>query len=80
MAPIVHGLERQYRDRIDFIYLDIADARNANAKTRFQFVATPQFVLLRADGTVLGGWQGVVTRDSVERALQRLLTSEPARR
>ena len=78
MAPVVHGLERQYRGRVEFLHLDVSDPRNAGAKERLGFDATPHFVLLRADGSPVETMQGVVLRDSLARALDRLLAAGPA--
>ena len=65
MAPVVHGLEPQYEGRMDFVYLDVADARNAAAKSRLGFRSTPHFFVVSAEGQVLAEWQGVVPRDSI---------------
>jgi thioredoxin-like negative regulator of GroEL len=75
MAPVVHGLERQYRGRVDFLYLYVGDPRNAEAKRRLGFVATPHFVFLRADGTPVRQMQGAVPRDSLVAALDHLVSS-----
>jgi len=73
MAPVVHGLEQQYAGRADFLYLNVADARNERAKRTLGFVSTPHFILVRADGTPVGGMQGVVPADSLRRALDALV-------
>lgn len=72
MAPVVHGLKQRYRGRVDFLYLDVKDPRNAAATKRLGFVSTPHFFFLRADGTMTETMQGVVPSDSVARALERL--------
>jgi thioredoxin-like negative regulator of GroEL len=69
MAPVVHGLEEQYRGRVDFIYLNVADPRNEGAKARYGFTSTPHFFFLRADGQPVQSMQGVVDADSVRAAL-----------
>lgn len=76
MAPVAHGLAKRYQGRIDFLYLDIADARNADAAKRLGFKATPHFVFLRADGTPVEQIRGVVPRDSLAGALERLVTAD----
>lgn len=73
MAPVVHGLAKQYEGRVDFLYLDIADPRNADAAKRLGFKSTPHFFFLRADGTPVTEVRGVVPRDSLTGALERLL-------
>lgn len=75
MAPVVHGLEKQYEGHIDFLFLNVAESRNDSAKRAFGFRATPQFFLLTADGVVRDSMQGVVPGDSLRAALERLLDS-----
>lgn len=74
MASVVHGLEKQYEGRIDFLYLNIADTANNEAKVRFGFVSTPHFFFLRADGSPVDTLRGVVPEDSVRASLERLLS------
>ena len=73
MAPVVHGLAKQYEGRIDFLYLDVSDPRNEPAKNILGFVATPHFFFLRADGTKVTEVRGVVSRDSMLAMLDTLL-------
>jgi thioredoxin-like negative regulator of GroEL len=73
MAPVVHGLEQQYNRRIDFLYLNVADPRNADAKRALGFKSTPHFFFLRADGSPTRAMQGVLPADSVRGALDALL-------
>jgi thioredoxin-like negative regulator of GroEL len=80
MAPVVHGLEKQYQGRIDFLYLNVAETRNDSAERALGFRATPHFFFLRADGSPVGVMQGVVSVDSLRRALDALLTPPPAPR
>ena len=75
MAPVVHGLEKQYTGRVDFLYLNIADSANAAARRALGFKSTPHFFFLRADGTPVDTLQGVVPADSVRASLDRLLPS-----
>ena len=66
MQPIVHGLEKKYRGRITFLYLDIRDRRNAEAKARFGYQATPHFFLLASDGRVLRARSGLMSHKDLE--------------
>jgi len=77
MVPVVHGLEQQYAGRVDFLYLNVADPRNADAKRTFGFKATPHFFFRRADGTTARVLQGIVPADSVRLALDGLLALPP---
>jgi thioredoxin-like negative regulator of GroEL len=74
MAPVVHGLAKDYQGRVDFLYLDVADPRNKAATKQLGFIATPHFFFLRADGSKVAAIKGVVPRDSVVGALNALLT------
>jgi hypothetical protein len=51
---MVHGLEKRYAGRIDFVYLNAEDERTAAARDKYEFVGTPQFVLLDAHGRQVG--------------------------
>jgi len=78
MAPVVHGLEQQYKGRIDFLYLNVADSATTEAKRTLGFKSTPHFFFLNADGSPTDTLQGVVPADSVRASLDRLLTSAAA--
>ena len=73
MAPVVHGLEQEYTGRIDFLYLNVAEARNDSAKRALGFTSTPHFFFRSADGSTVTAMQGIVPGDSVRRALNALL-------
>jgi len=77
MAPIVHGLERQYGAQVDFLYLDVQDPRTEVGKARLGFTATPHFFLLDAQGKVLGEWQGVTERPMLENEILAALGRAP---
>jgi len=74
MAPIVHGLEAKYSGQIDFVYLNIDDPKNADAKQQLGFRGQPQFILLDADGTARQVWFGVVKAEDFETELAQALT------
>ena len=73
MAPIVHGLEQQYQEHVDFLYLDVQDPRTVAAKARLGFRATPHFVTLTVDGRIVETWQGVHDAAVLKRGLERLV-------
>jgi thioredoxin-related protein len=54
MIPMVHGLEKRYAGRIDFVYLNAEDEKTAAVRDKYEFVGTPQFVLLDAQGKQVG--------------------------
>ena len=75
MAPVVHGLEKQYTGRIDFLYLNTADSRNDSASRAFGFEATPHFFLVNDRGIARESFQGVIPEDSLRAALDRLISA-----
>jgi thioredoxin-like negative regulator of GroEL len=79
MAPVVNGLEQEYAGRIDFVYLNVAEARNDSVKLALGFVSTPHFVFLRSNGSPITAMRGVVPGDSLRRALDALVAEGPAR-
>lgn len=79
MAPVVHGLEEEYAGRVDFVYLNVAEDRNAEAKRTYGFTSTPHFFFLRADGSPIANVHGVVPADSLRSSIDALLDGAPAR-
>jgi hypothetical protein len=73
MAPIVHGLESQYTDRMNFVYLDIDDPANETFKENLGFLYQPHVFLLDAEGRVLNEWLGPVTEGEFVEAFEAAL-------
>lgn len=71
--PIVHGLEKKYQGRIDFVYLHVGEPRTADVKARLGFKSTPHIILLRADGTKVQEWIGEVQEHQLATGLDALL-------
>jgi thioredoxin-related protein len=72
MAPIVHGLESEYSDRMNFVYLDIDDPATTAFKQELGYFVQPNFFLLDGQGNVLKQWYGLV---SVEEFVQAFDTA-----
>jgi len=74
MAPIVHGLEAEYYDRINVVYLDIDDPANDIFKRELGYLFQPHFFLLDGEGNILEQWLGSVRgqdlRSAIDSALQ----------
>ena len=66
MAPIVHGLEAEYFEAINFVYLDIDDSENSYFLKELGFRYQPQFILLDGEGNVLKQWLGPVSADDFQ--------------
>jgi thioredoxin-like negative regulator of GroEL len=77
MAPVVHGLEKQYKGKVDFLYLNVAEARNDSAKRALGFRSTPHFFLVSSTGVGRDSMQGIVPSDSLRGALDQLLVPPP---
>jgi thioredoxin-like negative regulator of GroEL len=69
MAPIVHGLEATYSDRIMFTYLDIDDPANAAAMKDLQYIGRPHIYLLDGEGKILKQWLGAISEEELSKAL-----------
>jgi hypothetical protein len=69
MAPVVHGLEARYSDRIDFVYLDIDDPRTAPFKSQLGYLVQPHIFMLDGQGEILQQWLGMVSEADLEAAL-----------
>jgi len=73
MAPIVFGIEEVYRNRMNFIYLDIDDPANKNFISELGFRMEPHFFLVDKDGRILNQWLGYVRVDHLLEAINRAL-------
>jgi hypothetical protein len=75
MAPIVHGLEYKYGDRMQFTYLDIDDSANNRFKQALDYRYQPHLFLLDPQGSVLKQWVGFVSAQDLEAAILAELTN-----
>ena len=73
MAPIVHGLEADYSDRMQFSYLDIDDSRNDQFKQALQYRSQPHLFLLDAEGNVVNQWLGRVSAEQLAAEFDKVL-------
>jgi len=75
MAPIVHGLEAEYGDKMNFIYLDIDDPANSDYKKALNYRYQPHLMLLDADGDILVQWVGFVGEDDLRNEIEKALSN-----
>ena len=73
MKPIVDGLESEYGERIDFVYLNIDDPETAAAKEKYGYRVQPHFFLVDAGGEVIQEWLGPVSREAFAGAFEEVL-------
>jgi hypothetical protein len=57
---MVHRLESDYWERVDFVYLYQSDPNNQPLFDRYGLRGRPIFLLLRADGAEVQRWYGYV--------------------
>ncbi|MBN1287936.1 MAG: thioredoxin family protein [Anaerolineae bacterium] len=73
MRPVVHGLEAEYWNEIDFVYLDRDDAANQETLDRYNFRYQPHFILISPDGEVVQQWFGIVEAEVFRAAFDAYL-------
>ena len=73
MAPIVHGLEVEYFDKINFVYLDVDDSANAEYLRQLGYRYQPHFILIDGEGAVLQQWLGIVKAEDFRSAFDTYL-------
>ena len=66
---MVHKLEDQYDNRVNFIYLDIDDPLNSLYTGLLGNQLPPVFFLLNAQGVVQNEWFGYVPEAELEDAI-----------
>ena len=66
----MHGLEAEWGERVNFVYLDIDDPRTDSFKSALGYRVQPQIFLLDGDGQVLEQWLGFVDGATLEAALR----------
>jgi thioredoxin-like negative regulator of GroEL len=76
MMPMVHGLEKRYAGKVDFVYLNAEDDRTADVRQRFDFKGTPLFVFVDAAGTPVGKPRyGLVPEQELTASLDALVST-----
>ena len=68
----MHGLEREWYQDVDFVYLDIDDSRNDEFKRMFNFQYQPHIFLLDGDGNIVRQWVGSVSENELRAELANL--------
>ena len=73
MKPIVHGLEEEYGNDIDFVYVDVDDPETRDIQQQYGRRGQPHFILVGADGEIVTQWFGTVQAMAFEEAFQEVL-------
>jgi len=53
MKPAVSKLEEEFKNRVEFMMINIDASDSADAKLKYRFIGQPQFVVLKPDGEIL---------------------------
>jgi hypothetical protein len=69
----VHGLEAEYYDRINVVYMDIDDPATTDYKQALGYRYQPHLFLLDKDGNVLQQWVGFVNEADLKTAIDAAL-------
>jgi hypothetical protein len=69
----VHGLEKEYGDRITFVRVNILDSDNESMLEQFNFSTTPEFYLLDGQGQTIGFWGEEADEDGLRQAFDTAL-------
>ncbi|MBC8098029.1 MAG: hypothetical protein H7Y11_01180 [Armatimonadetes bacterium] len=72
---MVHRLEAEYWERVDFVYLHQYDEANNAVFERYSMVGRPVFVLITPDGTEVTTWFGAKSEEEMRQILDDYLAS-----
>jgi hypothetical protein len=78
MAPVVHGLEKEYFGEIGFAYLDVDDPAVMPFEEMLGFRVQPHLLLLDSDGNIVEQWVGVTSGEILAAAFDGILAGETA--
>jgi len=73
-VPIVHGLEKEYGDRITFVRVNIHDKETYPLQEQYGFSVTPEFFLVDEHSNILGYWDETVSVAELKRAFDKALS------
>ena len=70
---MVHGLEKIYGERINFVRVNILHPENAALMEQFSFSATPEFYLVDERGEIIDAWDDWVEEEDLKQAFDQAL-------
>jgi len=73
MKPIVHELENEYGNDIEFVYLDIDNPNTLDARQKYNFRYQPHFILVDENGEVIEEWLGYNSPNVFEESFAQIL-------
>jgi thiol-disulfide isomerase/thioredoxin len=72
MAPVIYNLAGRYKNRINFVYLNLDDAANSIFKEMLRSQLPPAFFLLDPQGNVIDSWFGRVSLQEMDNVLMTI--------
>lgn len=73
LAPVVHELEAEYFNKIDFIYLDIDNRQTDSFKRTLGYRFQPHLFLLDGQGNITQQWVGYASQEELKIAFDLAL-------
>ena len=73
----MHGLQREYGDRITFVRANIHLQETRALQMDLGFTLAPEFFLLDANGRILGHWDEEVTVAQLRETFDQVLEASP---
>lgn len=70
---MVHGLEREYEGRIEFVRSNIHTPNSIELQEKYGFSATPEFFLVDDEGNVLAHWDDGITLANMRETFDNVL-------
>jgi thioredoxin-like negative regulator of GroEL len=75
MRPVVNRLHEEYRGRVVFRAVNVDLPANAEIMTRYNFVGTPQVVVVGADGAVAETFAGIQRYEFLKAGIESALAA-----
>jgi len=69
----VDGIKREYRGRLNVVYLDITRTRGEEMAREYNIMGTPTLLLLDSEGNQVNVLRGWLSKSALERAVDDLL-------
>jgi thiol:disulfide interchange protein len=73
--PVVSAVRQQFKDRVDFINLNVDGEGILDAAAPYTITGVTQYVLIDSQGTIIEKWLGTITEDSISASIAAYLAS-----
>ncbi len=76
MNPIVNGVKKDYRRKVNFVYVEMDKSSGKDQAREQGVIGTPTFLFFDRHGELVYRLQGAQPRELIERQLDNLLERE----